>query len=92
MSQVEFGQGNPEFPRQGRFLNRAWDFLRSGLAIPICASMKMTAFDSGALEGAIGAIPLIGDAFDGAWRANRRNIALLRDRLHVEDSEFRWQK
>ena len=45
-----------------------------------------------ALDGAIGAIPLVGDAFDVAWRANRRNIALLRDWLRVEDSEFRWQK
>ena len=45
-----------------------------------------------ALDGAIGAVPLLGDAFDVVWRANRRNIALLRDWLRVEDSEFRMQK
>ena len=30
-----------------------------------------------ALEVTIGAVPLLGDAFDIAWRANRRNYALL---------------
>jgi hypothetical protein len=30
-----------------------------------------------ALDGVIGAVPLVGDMFDVAWRANRRNIALL---------------
>ena len=31
------------------------------------------------LEGAIGAVPVAGDAFDVLFRANRRNIALLRE-------------
>jgi hypothetical protein len=30
------------------------------------------------LEGAIGAVPFAGDAFDILFRANRRNVALLR--------------
>ena len=30
------------------------------------------------LEGAVGAVPVAGDAFDVFFRANRRNIALLR--------------
>jgi hypothetical protein len=30
------------------------------------------------IEGAVGAIPIAGDAFDVFFRANRRNIALLR--------------
>jgi hypothetical protein len=30
------------------------------------------------LEGTIGAVPLAGDAFDVFFRANRRNVALLR--------------
>ncbi len=30
------------------------------------------------LEGAIGAVPVAGDAFDVLFRANRRNVALLR--------------
>jgi hypothetical protein len=34
-----------------------------------------------ALDGFVGAIPLVGDAFDVAFRANRRNMALLRDHL-----------
>jgi|SRR5271163_2069329 hypothetical protein len=31
------------------------------------------------LEGTIGAVPLAGDAFDVFFRANRRNVALLRE-------------
>ncbi len=31
------------------------------------------------LEGTIGAVPIAGDAFDVFFRANRRNIALLRE-------------
>jgi hypothetical protein len=30
------------------------------------------------LEGAVGAVPVAGDAFDVMFRANRRNVALLR--------------
>ena len=30
------------------------------------------------LEGAIGIVPVAGDAFDIYFRANRRNVALLR--------------
>jgi len=30
------------------------------------------------LEGAVGAVPVAGDAFDVLFRANRRNVALLR--------------
>ena len=34
-----------------------------------------------ALDGVAGAVPLLGDVFDVAWRANRRNVALLREHL-----------
>jgi hypothetical protein len=34
------------------------------------------------LEVIVGAIPLLGDAFDIAWRANRRNYALLTGSLY----------
>jgi hypothetical protein len=34
-----------------------------------------------ALDGVVGAVPLVGDVFDVAFRANRRNIALLREHL-----------
>jgi hypothetical protein len=30
------------------------------------------------LEGTVGAVPIAGDAFDVLFRANRRNVALLR--------------
>lgn len=32
-----------------------------------------------AIEGAVGAIPLLGDLFDVGFRANRRNVAILRE-------------
>jgi hypothetical protein len=34
-----------------------------------------------ALEGIVGAVPLVGDAFDVIFRSNRRNMALLRNHL-----------
>ncbi len=35
-----------------------------------------------ALEGLVGIVPIAGDLFDFAWKANRRNVELLR--AHVE--------
>jgi hypothetical protein len=37
-----------------------------------------------AVDGLFGAVPLVGDAFDVAFRANRRNMALLLDHLERE--------
>jgi hypothetical protein len=34
-----------------------------------------------ALDGVLGEVPLVGDAFDVLWRANRRNVRLLQDWL-----------
>ena len=34
-----------------------------------------------AIDGTVGAIPFLGDAFDVAFRANRRNMGILRDQL-----------
>ena len=34
-----------------------------------------------ALDGIVGAVPLIGDVFDVLWRANRRNMRLLQNWL-----------
>jgi hypothetical protein len=31
-----------------------------------------------ALDGVIGAVPLVGDVFDAMWRGNVRNIRMLR--------------
>jgi hypothetical protein len=36
-----------------------------------------------AIDGVVGAVPLVGDAFDVMWRANLRNVALLR--RHLQD-------
>jgi len=38
-----------------------------------------------ALDGLVGAVPVAGDIFDVALRANRRNIALLRAHLNRRD-------
>lgn len=34
-----------------------------------------------AIDGLVGAVPLVGDVFDTLWRANRRNVDLLRRHL-----------
>jgi len=34
-----------------------------------------------AFDGIIGAVPVLGDAFDVVWRSNRRNMRLLQDWL-----------
>jgi hypothetical protein len=37
-----------------------------------------------ALDGVVGAVPLVGDAFDVFWRSNRRNMALLKNYLRSQ--------
>jgi hypothetical protein len=37
-----------------------------------------------ALDGVLGAVPLVGDVFDVLWRANRRNVRLLLEWLEYE--------
>ena len=39
-----------------------------------------------ALDGIVGAVPVLGDAFDVMWRSNRRNMRLLQDWLAGEVS------
>ena len=34
-----------------------------------------------AIDGVIGAVPVAGDLFDVLWRANRRNVRILREHL-----------
>jgi hypothetical protein len=48
----------------------------SRLGVPRLLLMRMAA--NVALEGLVGAVPVAGDAFDVFFRANRRNVALLR--------------
>ncbi|HUE12123.1 MAG TPA: DUF4112 domain-containing protein [Steroidobacteraceae bacterium] len=48
----------------------------SRLGVPRLLLVRMAA--NVVLEGAVGAVPFAGDAFDVLFRANRRNVALLR--------------
>jgi hypothetical protein len=41
------------------------------------------------VDGFVGAVPLVGDAFDVLWRANRRNVWLLREWVAREDAYWR---
>src|SRR6185503_4238196 len=43
-----------------------------------------------ALDGVVGAVPVAGDLFDVAFRANRRNVALLR--AHLDRAERRRKR
>ena len=45
-----------------------------------------------AVDGVIGAVPLVGDLFDVAWRANRRNLALLQGHLANEPRAYDPQR
>ena len=49
------------------------------LGVPKHILLRMIA--NVALEGAAGAVPIAGDAFDVMFRSNRRNLALLRGHL-----------
>jgi len=42
-----------------------------------------------AIDGVIGAVPVLGDMFDVAWKANRRNMALLQKHLRHEPRTMR---
>jgi Domain of unknown function (DUF4112) len=48
---------------------------RLGVPTRIFARMLLNV----AVEGIVGVVPIAGDAFDVAFRANRRNVRLLRD-------------
>jgi len=47
------------------------------LGVPRSIFARMVA--NVAVEGIVGSIPFLGDAFDVAFRANRRNVQILRD-------------
>jgi len=42
-----------------------------------------------AIDGVVGAVPLVGDVIDVAWRSNRRNMALLQKHLAGEPRRMR---
>ena len=39
-----------------------------------------------ALDGLVGAVPVVGDMFDVMWKANRRNLRMLREHFEREGS------
>jgi hypothetical protein len=46
-----------------------------------------------AVEGVVGIVPLLGDLFDAAWKANVRNVRLLEawaERPHQVERSSRW--
>jgi hypothetical protein len=56
--------------------------------VPYVALARMMA--NLALDVIVGAIPFLGDAFDIAWKANRRNYALMMRHLH-EPRRHTWR-
>lgn len=44
------------------------------------------------IEAVFGAVPLLGDVFDAAWKANLRNVALLQRHLDSPESTTRASK
>lgn len=45
-----------------------------------------------ALDGVVGSVPLAGDVFDVMWKANRRNLRILRDWLDRHELDGRSAK
>jgi hypothetical protein len=56
-----------------------------GVSYPVVARMVANV----GIEVLVGAIPVVGDMFDIAWRANRRNYALLTGSLEEPDKHRR---
>ncbi len=46
---------------------------RAGAPPSVLARMALNV----AVEGVVGLVPIAGDVFDAAWKANQRNVALL---------------
>lgn len=51
-------------------------FHAARLGLPVSALLRMVG--NVALETVVGAVPIVGDIFDIVWKANTRNMALLR--------------
>lgn len=52
-----------------------WQAIRLGVPLPVLLRMGINIM----LESVIGLIPVVGDIFDFAFKANMRNVALMRD-------------
>jgi hypothetical protein len=50
---------------------------RMGVPVPVLARMILNL----GVDGVVGTVPLLGDLFDAGWKANTRNLALLRTEL-----------
>ncbi|MBJ00036.1 MAG: hypothetical protein CME67_02295 [Halobacteriovoraceae bacterium] len=61
---------------------KAWSLNVSG------ATMSRMILNT-AIDGLIGAIPVVGDLFDIAWKANIRNLELLEREVHEPKSSMR---
>jgi len=53
------------------------------------AHLILRMLGNAAIDGLIGAIPIAGDAFDVLWRANQRNVRLLRAWMERRDGARR---
>ena len=53
---------------------------RLGVPRPLLARMVANV----AADGLLGAVPIVGDVFDVMWKANRRNLRLLREHFERE--------
>ena len=49
------------------------------------ATVLMRMLGNIAIDSTVGAVPLVGDVFDVMWRANRRNMRILRNWLEREE-------
>jgi hypothetical protein len=58
-------------------------FEAARLGVPRSLLVRMIA--NVLVEGIAGTVPVAGDLFDVAWRANRRNVRLLRDHFDREE-------
>jgi hypothetical protein len=58
---------------------------RAGTPFPVLARMVMNV----AIEGIVGSIPFLGDLFDAAFKANDRNVRLLRTAMAQPDAARR---
>jgi hypothetical protein len=53
------------------------------------ATVLMRMLGNIAIDSTVGAVPLVGDVFDVMWRANRRNMRILRNWLEREERTLR---
>jgi hypothetical protein len=61
-----------------------WEAIRCG--VPRATLLRM-GFNV-ALDVAVGAVPIVGVAFDAIWRANERNVALFERHVDAEGVSF----